>query len=89
MNIGLIIAGIAAFIVGKRKSAPVGKLSDQPLELGNILRGVERGWYKARVGKLSTGYVVYLSGKKANGQYTEDVFPITEETYNALVERGL
>ena len=89
MNIALIIAGIVAFIAGKRKSKAVGKLSDAPVDLNNILMGVERGWYKARVDKLSTGYVVYLSGKKADGEYTEDVFPITKQTYDALVAQGI
>ena len=89
MKIALIIAGIVAFLAGKKKSQSVGRLSDEPLDLNNILKGVERGWYKAKPAKLSTGYAVYLSGKKADGSFTKDVFPITKETYDALIAYGL
>lgn len=68
----------------------VGKLSDDPLSLDNILRGVERGWYQARVQLMDGfGWVVYLSGKKADGEYTEEVFPISEQTAQALQQQGI
>ena len=85
----LLIIGAIILIGRKRTEHAVGKLSDRPLDLQNILMGVERGWYKAKTAKNSFGYVVYLSGKKADGTYTEDVYPISEETYNALVAKGI
>lgn len=79
----------AQVLVDDRLMQSIGKLSDRPLDLQNILMGVDRGWYKARVDKLSIGYVVYLSGKKTDGEYTEDVYPISKETYDALVARNI
>lgn len=85
----LLIIGAIILIGRKRTEQAVGKLSDRPLDLQNILMGVERGWYKARADKTTYGYVVYLSGKKADGSTTEDVYPISEETYNALKAKGI
>jgi|GEM_PF-1966058 len=85
----LILIG-ALYLAGKRRTEQsVGKLSDRPLSLENILMGVERGWYKARTTKTSFGYAVYLSGTKADGTETSDIYPISEETYNALKAKGI
>ena len=84
----ILIVG-AVLLLLKKKSPTMGKLSDPEVSLDNILRGVERGWYKARSGKTSMGYVVYLSGTRSDGTYTEDVYPISETTYNELQKRGI
>ena len=86
--IELLLIGGAIWLLARSKKT-MGKLSDPEVSLDNILRGVERGWYKARSGKTSMGYVVYLSGTRADGTYTEDVYPISEETYNALKAKGI
>ena len=68
----------------------IGNLSDEPLSLENILKGVERGWYTARAAELDGfGYVVYLTGIKATGEKEESVYPISKETYDALLSRGI
>lgn len=85
----LLLGGAALwYAVKHRKSASVGRLSDDPLDLDSILMGVSRGWYTAKPQIMDGfGYVVWLSGVKANGEIEEDVFPITEETYNELMKR--
>lgn len=86
----LLILISVLYVAGrKRTEATVGRLSDRPLNLDNILMGVERGWYKARTTKTSFGYAVYLSGTKADGTETTDIYPISEETYNALKAKGI
>lgn len=90
MSTLLIVGSIAALLfLKKRKTSKVGKLSDSPVELENILKGVERGWYTARTGRTQWGYVVYLSGKTASGKDYEDVYPVTESTYLELTKRGI
>ena len=87
-----LMAGIGRFYSDSISGhcGAIGKLSDDPLELKNILMGVERGWYTARVEELAGfGYVVYLAGKKADGEYTEDVYPISKETAEALMAQGV
>lgn len=68
----------------------IGKLTDAPLDLNNILMGVSRGWYTARAEELAGwGYVVWLTGKKADGEPVEDVYPISKQTYEALKAQGV
>lgn len=86
----LIFAAVAAaLILARKRSAGVGKLSDNEVELDNILKGVERGWYTARPDILNGMYVVYLAGQKTDGERTEDVYPISKSTYDALTLRGV
>ena len=87
----LLLGGAALYLIDRKaKAKPVGKLSDEPLDLDNILRGVSEGWYTARPQIMDGfGYVVWLAGKKADGQFYEEVFPIREETYNALIAQGI
>ncbi len=86
----LTFAAIAAVLIFARKRAQgVGKLSDNEVELDNILKGVERGWYTARPDILNGMYVVYLAGQKTDGETTEDVYPISKQTYDALLLRGI
>lgn len=68
----------------------IGKLTDAPLDLDNILMGVSRGWYTARTEELAGwGYVVWLTGQKADGEPVEDVYPISKQTYEALKAQGI
>ena len=87
----LILGGAALYAIKQhQQTKPVGKLSDEPLELENILMGVSRGWYTARPQILDGfGTVVWLSGKKANGEEYEDVYPISREVYDALLANGI
>lgn len=89
-TITLLLLGGAVLYAVTRKKNPVGKLSDRPLDLENILMGVSRGLYTARPEEMENwGYVVWLSGKKADGDMYEDVYPISKETYNALLANGI
>lgn len=80
-----LIAGLA--ILGKRKkTSGVGKLSDKQLDFDNIRMGLERGWYKAELElHPQWGPVVYLSGKMTDGREVSDVYPISKDTYEALL----
>lgn len=85
----LILIGVLCIAGRCRTEKTLGRLSDRPLSLDNILMGVERGWYRAKTEKTSFGYAVYLSGTKATGEETTDIYPISEETYNELKQRGI
>lgn len=92
MNSLLLLLGGAALLyaIRRKKASGIGKLSDNPLDLESILMGVSRGWYTARPEELAGfGYVVWLAGKKANGEFTEDIYPISKETYQALLDNGI
>lgn len=62
----------------------IGLLTDKPVSLENIRKGVARGWYKAELLRKNGQPAVYLYGKDANGRNYGDTYPITEETYRAL-----
>ena len=86
----LLLLGGAVLYAVTRKKNPVGKLSDRPLDLENILMGVSRGWYTARPEEMEGfGYVVWLAGKKADGDTYEDIYPISKDTYDALLANGI
>lgn len=85
----LVLAALGFILVLAGKNKKIGKLSDSPLNADNILMGVSRGWYTAKLGNSENGYTVQLSGKNTDGSSTTDVYPITEETYNTLVSKGI
>lgn len=91
----LAAAGVALWVL-TRKAAPVGAcrrigaMTDTPVSLDNIRKGVARGWYKADAVFYVFGTPsVRLSGKDTTGTMYSDVYPITQATYDALVADGI
>ena len=71
------------------KSAGTGNMTDSPVSLDNVRKGVARGWYKAALTRVNGKPAVRLSGKLGNGQEYSDVYPITESNWQDLRKDGL
>lgn len=86
-----LIASIAVegllFIANKQKG--VGKMSDAPVSLDNLKRGIANGWYQAQLTMVNGQQAVRLSGKLTNGQQYSDVYPITPEVAAELKQMGV
>ena len=86
--IGLALG--AAFVwklLSKQKS--VGKMSDPAPTLDNLKRGIANGWYKAELTMVNGQQSVRLSGKLTNGDFYEDVYPISHDVANELRSLGV
>lgn len=75
------------FIANKQKG--VGNMSDAPVALENIKRGIANGWYQAQLTTVDGKTAVRLSGKLTNGMPYSDVYPITQEVASELKQMGV
>lgn len=87
-----LIASIAVaigllFIANKQKG--VGKMSDAPVALDNLKRGIANGWYQAQLTMVNGQQAVRLSGKLTNGREYSDVYPVTPEVAAELKQMGV
>lgn len=87
-----IIATIAVaigllFIANKQNG--VGKMSDAPVALENLKRGIANGWYQAQLTTVDGKPAVRLSGKLTNGKQYSDVYPITPKVAAELKQMGV
>ena len=84
----LIIGAIAAVLIAAHKSQSVRGMSDKPVLLDNIRRGVQNGWYKAMLVRVGDKPAVHLYGKDAAGNDYGDAFPISEHDWQTLKNEG-
>lgn len=86
----LILLGI--LLVGglllKKAASPASGMSDTPVSLDNIRKGVERGWYKARLTRVNGQPAIYLYGLNTAGQEYGDTYPISENDWQTLKAEG-
>lgn len=87
-----LIASIAVaigllFIANKQNG--VGRMSDAPVALDNLKRGIANGWYQAQLTTVDGKPAVRLSGKLTNGKQYSDVYPITPEVAAELKQMGV
>ncbi len=66
----------------------VGMMTDAPVSLENIRKGIARGWYKAQLCTIDGKPAVKLTGT-ANGKPYSDYYPISEEDYKTLQNEGV
>lgn len=72
-----------------RKVKGTNGMSDPVTSIENIRRGVKNGWYSAQLTRTADGKpAVLLSGKKTDGFYTQDIYPITEADWQTLRAEG-
>ena len=89
---GVIIIGI--LLIGgwliKRASDKQGTsgMNDNAVSLENIRKGVERGWYKARLTRANGQPAIYLYGLNTAGQEYGDTYPISENDWQTLKKEG-
>lgn len=84
-----LFGGLALFcaVAGRRDKSTAGT-DDEQVTAANIRRGVKRGWYEAALCRINGQPYVRLSGKGTDGKEISDVFPITENDYDALIAEG-
>lgn len=88
-NILIIGAAVAALLIARKKNTGTGAMSDMPVTLKNIRMGVSRGWYSAELTMVNGQKAVRLSGNQTDGNYTSDVYPVDEATWQALKQEGI
>lgn len=90
LPIALIAAG--TYLLHKRTGVSgcrVGAMTDTPVSLDNIRKGIARGWYTAQLTTANGHLAVRLSGQITNGQNYSDVYPVTKATFDALKADGV
>ena len=85
--IGLLLLGGAAIAYSK-KHGSVDGMQDNPVTLDNIRKGVERGWYKARLTRVNGQPAIYLYGYDVKGKEYGDTYPISESDWQTLKAEG-
>ena len=88
MNTLIIIGTIAAVLIAAKRSQSVRGMSDKPVLLDNIRRGVANGWYKAILVRVGDKPAIHLFGKDAAGNDYGDIFPISEHDWQTLKAEG-
>lgn len=91
MNKLLLIGAIflGGIVITKHKKKGTAGLNDPQVSLDNIRRGVANGWYTCKLLRTADGKAaVELSGKKTDGKYYSDIYPVAEETWQMLKAEG-
>ena len=86
----LILLGI--LLVGglliKKAAAPASGMSDSPVSIDNIRRGVANGWYTAQLTRVNGQPAIRLSGTRTDDTQFVDVYPISENDWQTLKKEG-
>lgn len=80
----LVLGGIAMAKAAKGASG----MSDKPVSIENIRRGVSQGWYTAKLTHVSGQPAIILSGRTADGKVFSDVYPIAQADWDTLKAEG-
>lgn len=83
-----VVCAIGLLLIANKQSG-VGSMSDAPVALDNLKRGIANGWYKAAITSVNGKLAVKLSGKLIDGKFYEDVYPITPEVADQLKQMGV
>ena len=84
----LALGAVGLWAITRKSGKAVGRMSDTPVSLENVRKGVARGWYTAQLCKVDGKPAVKLSGT-ANGKPYSDYYPVTQATWNALKADGV
>lgn len=84
--IGILVLGGIAMAAAKNKGAS--GMSDKPVSIENIRRGVSQGWYTAKLTYKNGRPAIFLSGRTADGKVFSDVYPIAQADWDALKAEG-
>ena len=82
--IGILVLGGIAMAKAKGASG----MSDKPVSIENIRRGVSQGWYTARLTHKNGKPAIFLSGRTADGKVFSDVYPISQADWDTLKAEG-
>ena len=86
----LILLGI--LLVGglllKKAASPASGMTDNPVQIDNIRRGVANGWYTAQLTRVNGQPAIRLSGTRTDDTQFVDVYPISENDWQTLKKEG-
>lgn len=83
-----VVCAVGLLLIANRQHG-VGSMSDSPVALENLKRGITNGWYQAQLTTVDGKPAVRLSGKLINGKPYSDVYPITAEVQAELKQMGV
>ena len=63
-------------------------MSDSPVSIENIRRGVANGWYTAQLTRVNGQPAIRLSGTRTDDTQFVDVYPISENDWQILKKEG-
>lgn len=84
----LIAIATACTLAFVRKAKGTSGMNDTEVSIDNIRRGVANGWYTCILCRVEGKPAVKLSGKDASGNSYEDVYPVSESTWQTLASEG-
>lgn len=86
-----VLAAIAAavLILRKQSTSGTGAMTDKEVSLENVRMGMARGWYSAELTHVNGKPAVRLSGKRTDGTYSNDIYPVSQSVYEALKSDGV
>lgn len=85
--IGVLVLGGVLIAAAGHADATAG-MDDRPVDINQVRKGVARGWYEAALTRVHGKPAIRLSGKLANGETYQDVFPITQDDFDQLQSEG-
>ena len=88
---GLFVIGVlllGGLLIAATGNKHVDGMDDKPVDINQVRKGVARGWYEAALTRVHGKPAIRLSGKLANGETYQDVFPITQEDFDQLQSEG-
>lgn len=83
-----VVCAIGLLLIANKQRG-VGSMSDTPVALENLKRGIANGWYQAQLTMVNGQQAVRLSGKLTNGREYSDVYPVTPEVAVELKRMGV
>lgn len=83
-----VVCAIGLLLIANKQRG-AGSMSDAPVALDNLKRGIANGWYTAQLTMVNGRQAVRLSGKLTNGKQYSDVYPITPEVAAELKQMGV
>lgn len=83
-----VVCAIGLLLIANKQRG-VGSMSDAPVALENLKRGIANGWYQAQLTMVTGQQAVRLSGKLINGREYSDVYPVTPEVAAELKQMGV
>ena len=83
-----VVCAIGLLLIANKQRG-VGSMSDAPVALENLKRGIANGWYQAQLTVVNGQQAVRLSGKLINGREYSDVYPVTPEVTAELKQMGV
>ena len=84
--IGILVLG--GLLIKAATNKVIGAMTDTPVSLDNIRRGVANGWYTAQLTRINGAPAIRLSGTRTDDTQFVGVYPISEADWQTLKKEG-